>query len=245
MLWLFARALRRPDLAGFVQGAYVDQQAHCACHQHIRQEVYGKPQPVPISSLDRPGGPWPNRFCGRYSVPPVRTVPSPWRSGQWREDGALSIAIQLSDKRQKVTLVPPTRYSFAGPVSRGVSSSPQWHWVAAARRPSPASVNAPLVAFSALPWCGLERAPSAHRLGLSETPTGKWRGAAVTDAHRDRSGNSAAVCLGGAVHGAPRGPQRSLGTIGLLLLRCQNARQRAAAASAHRSSAAEVQQRLR
>src|SRR3981081_2703428 len=32
-------------IGGFVQGADVDQQAHCACHQHIRQEVYDSLSP--------------------------------------------------------------------------------------------------------------------------------------------------------------------------------------------------------
>jgi hypothetical protein len=32
-----------------------------------------QPQPVSISSLDRPGGPWPNRFCGRSSPNPTTT----------------------------------------------------------------------------------------------------------------------------------------------------------------------------
>jgi hypothetical protein len=34
-------------ISGFVQGADVDQQAHCACHQHIRQEIYGSLSPCP------------------------------------------------------------------------------------------------------------------------------------------------------------------------------------------------------
>jgi len=84
-------------ISGFVQGADVDQQAHCACHQHIRQEVYDSLSPCRYQVWIV----W--AVLGRISSAVAHPFPrratflrmAEW---QWRREkgGALSSAIKLS-----------------------------------------------------------------------------------------------------------------------------------------------------